>query len=141
MPDIKSAADIARKWARVTPARTEDYKDGVENPLKDWAAETAAAESRYKDGVAKASARGAFGKGVKKAGTAKWKEKATTMGVRRWGEGVQAGESAYASGFSPYADVIARTTLPPRYPKGDSRNIARVSVIAKALRDAKEAAS
>jgi len=141
MADIKSPTDIARKWARVTPARTEDYKLGVENPLKDWASETAAAETRYKDGVAKAAARNAFGKGVKKAGTAKWKEGATTMGVRRWGEGVQAGESAYASGFAPYSEVISRTALPPKYPKGDPRNIARVAAVAKALRDAKEASA
>ena len=138
MADIKSTSDIARKWARVTPARTEDYKEGVENPRTDWEAATAAAENNYKEAVVKAAGRGAYGKGVHAAGTAKWKEKTTTMGVRRWGEGVQAGEASYASGFAPYADVIARTKLPPRYPKGDPRNIERVASIAKALRSAKE---
>lgn len=138
MPTVKSASEIASKWGRVTPGRSEDYQSGVTNPTKDWETNTKAAEDRYKDGVTKASARGAFGKGVAKAGTKKWQEKATTIGVNRWAEGVQAGQDAYAEGFAPYADVISRTTLPARYPKGDSRNINRVTVMAKAMRDKKE---
>ena len=36
---VKSAIDIARKWARVTSGRTEDYEEGVRNPTKDWETE------------------------------------------------------------------------------------------------------
>lgn len=138
MAEIKSVTEIAEKWARVTPGRAEDYQKGIESPRKDWESATAAAEGRYKEGVQKAAARGAFGKGVRAAGTAKWKEKALELGVRRWPEGVQAAQDAYNAGFAPYADVIARTSLPPKYPRGDIRNIARVAAIAKALRDKKE---
>ena len=29
---VKSAAAIAKKWARVTPGRDQDYEDGIRNP-------------------------------------------------------------------------------------------------------------
>jgi hypothetical protein len=50
---------------------------------------------------------------------------------------VQIAKDDYAKGFGPYANVIAATTLPPRYPKGDPRNIERVSAIAQALHQEK----
>ncbi len=138
MPPVKDVSKISEKWARVTPQRTEDYDDGISNPSVDWASATKAAEDRYKEGVQKAVSRGAFGKGVSKAGTEKWQRKAKEVGTRRWGEGVQAAKSDFAAGFAPYAAAIESVKLPPRYPKGDPRNIARVAAIAKALRDKKE---
>ncbi|GAI64762.1 unnamed protein product, partial [marine sediment metagenome] len=67
----KSAIDIAKKWVRVTSERTEDYEEGVNNPAKDWEKETLAAEGRYEAGIKDSIIRKAFGKGVKKVGTAK----------------------------------------------------------------------
>lgn len=138
MASIKSTSDIAAKWQRVTPQRTQDYDDGISNPRSDWETQTKAAEGRWKEGVQKAATRGAFAKGVSGAGTEKWQRKAKEIGTRRWGEGVQAAKDDYQAGFAPYADTIANTKLPPRYPKGDPRNIDRVSAIAKALRTKKE---
>lgn len=137
MPKVKSARATAQKWARVTPQRAEDYQEGVNNPKKDWGDETAAANANYKAGIQKAVAEDRFVKGVQKAGTAKWKEGATTKGVQRWGPGVAIAESKYEAGFAPYVAVIENTELPPRYPKGDPRNIARVAAMAKALHDKK----
>ena len=34
MAEIKSLADIAEKWIRVTPGRVEDYKLGIQNPKR-----------------------------------------------------------------------------------------------------------
>lgn len=138
MPKVKDPSRIATKWARVTPLRTEDYDAGLRDPSSDWQTATAAAEGRYKEGVSKAAARGSFGKGVTKAGTAKWQRRAIDVGTRRWGEGVQAAKGDFQSGFEPYAQVISSTTLPPRYPKGDPRNMERAAVMAKALRAKKE---
>lgn len=135
--NIKATSDISEKWARVTPQRTVDYQKGVQNPVKDWKTATAAAEDSYKSGVAAASAAGRFGKGVAKAGTEKWQAKAVSKGVDRWGPGVQIAKPDYEAGFAPYASAIAALTLPPRYPKGDPRNLDRVSAIAKTLRDKK----
>lgn len=138
MPAIKSVADIARKYARVAPTRTEDYESGVRNPRVDWKTATAAAEPSYKEAVTRAATEGRFGKGVAAAGTEKWQKKAIDKGTQRWGPGVQIAQPDYEKAFAKYRDVIERTTLPPRYPKGDPRNIQRVAAIAKALSDARK---
>lgn len=137
MPVIKSAADIAAKWARVTPERAKDYEEGVRAPKKDWATQTTAAEAAQAEGVRAALERGAFAKGVTKAGTGKWQRKAVEVGTHRWGPGVRAATADFSKGFAPYRDVIERVTLPTRYPKGDPRNIERVAAIAAALHAAK----
>jgi len=134
---IKGLAQIREKYARVTPGRTEDYAAGIGAPRKDWATVTAAAEPAYKAGVQAAMTRGAFGKGVAEAGTAKWQGRSLTVGVERWGPGVLAAVDAYERGFSKYRDVIERLRLPPRYPVGDARNYERVKAIGDALRRAK----
>lgn len=133
MPAVKPVSDIAKKWGRVTPERTQDYQEGVRNPTKDWSQATKNAESVYEEGVKSAITRKAFGKGVDKAGTGKWQKGAIEKGVDRFGPGVQVAQSSYESGVAPYIDTIKSTTLPPRYPKGDPRNIERVRTIAKAL--------
>lgn len=130
---IKSASEIASKWARVTPMRTEDYSQGVQNPQKDWKAETKGAEARYEAGVQAAIQKKRFGKGVDEAGTSKWQEKTIEKGTQRWGPGVQVAQADMAEGFEPYRAVISALTLPAKYPKGDPRNIQRVAAIATAL--------
>jgi len=137
---IASASEIAAKFSRVTPGRTQDYADGVRNPKSDWKTETMAAEPRYKEAVIAAANAGRFGKGVAKAGTDKQMRKSIDIGTQRWGPGVAAAADDYQLGFEPYRNVIASLTLPPRYPTGDPRNIARVAAIAKALNDKKIAA-
>lgn len=131
--DIKAIDRIAEKWARVTPQRTQDYTEGIESPRRDWAAATAAADATYREGVTKAANAGMFAKGVRAAGTPKWQSRARSKGPQRFSEGVQIAQPDYQQGFQPYADTIRSTTLPPRFPKGDPRNLARVAVIATAL--------
>lgn len=137
MPAIRDVAAIAKKWARVTPARADDYRLGVENPKKDYKTATMAAEPAYEAGVQQAIARKAFGKGVAKAGTEKWKKGAVEKGTARFGPGVAVAEPEYMKGFEPYQKVIASLLLPPRRPKGDPANIERVRAIATALHRAK----
>jgi len=137
MPAIKDSTSIARKWATVTPSRSGDYEEGVKNPKRSWANATKKAEDRYKEGVKKAADEGRFGKGVENAGDDKWQRGATEKGVARWGQGVTIAEGEYEKGFAPYAEVIRGTKLPPRYPKGDPRNIQRVTKMAAALHKAK----
>lgn len=137
MPAVKSGSATAAKWSRVSAQRTEDYQQGVAAPRTPWAAATAAAEERYKQGVTEAAGRGAFGKGVRAAGDARWSQKAQAKGPARYAEGVQMSGPDYAAGVQPYLDTIAATTLPPRYPKGDPRNVQRVAVLSAALRKRK----
>lgn len=135
MPKVKS--NYASKWARVTPQRTEDYEQGINNPRVPWAEATIKAAANQAAGVQEAIRDKRFEKGVAKAGDAEWQKGALTKGVSRFGEGVQLAEQKYAANFAPYAAVIEGITLPPRYPKGDPRNIERVKVIAAALRNKK----
>jgi len=137
MPAIRNASEIAEKWARVTPGRAPDYEAGVKSPKKDWESETLKAADAYREGVQAAISEGRFEKGVRKAGTSKWQDRAIRLGVTRWGPGVAAAKDAYAKGFAPYRDIIERIELPPRRPKGDPGNIDRVRVIAMALHEAK----
>lgn len=130
---IKSSSEIASKWARVTPQRSADYAEGVENPKKDWKNETKAAEARYESGVQSAITKKRFGKGVDDAGTSKWQTKTIEKGTQRWGPGVQVAQSDMADGYEPYRATIASLSLPQKYAKGDPRNIQRVSTIATAL--------
>lgn len=133
MPAVKSLDRISSKWARVAAVSQGEYEEGVKNPRVDWAEATKAAEANYERGVQAAIQRKSFGKGVSKAGTAKWQTNTLTKGPSRWAGGIQISEQAYQSGFAPYREVIMRTVLPPRGPKGDPKNIQRVAVLADAL--------
>ena len=133
MAEIKSLSAIGAKWTRVTPGRTEDYKLGIQNPKRDWAAETEASAGNWKAGIDAAQAKGLFEKGVAKAGTKKWQEKALKKGPGRFAEGVYIAGPDYEKGFAPYHEAIARVDLGPRYPRRDPRNIERVKRVVDAL--------
>lgn len=133
MANIKATDRIAEKWARVTPQRTQDYTDGIESPRRPWAEASAAAEETYKQGVVAAANKNRYGKGVRATGNDGWQRRTREKGPQRFAEGVALAQPDYAAGFAPYASVIASTTLPPRFPKGDPRNYARVQAIGTAL--------
>jgi hypothetical protein len=137
MAEIKSIGAIQEKWGRVTPQRSEDYALGIKNPKRDWATSAAASKETHKAAMTAAAANDSYAKGVAKAGTAKWQEKAIKKGPSRFSEGVMIAAGDYGAGFQPYADAIKATTLPPRYPAGDIRNLDRVKVISQALRKKK----
>ncbi len=130
---IRSTAEIASKFAQVTPLRLAEYAAGVANPKVDWEAATKAAAANYKTAVIAAANAGRFEKGVAKSGTAKWQARAIKVGPNRFAEGVADAGPAYQDGFDPYRNVIAGLTLPPRGPTGDPRNIDRVKMVAEAL--------
>lgn len=137
MAEIKSVNQIADKWASVTPQRSKDYADGVKNPRRSWSQGAADAADAYAQGVQDAVSNGRFASGVLAAGDTKWQRKAVTVGVARFGQGVQAAKGDYQAGFAPYVSVIANTDLPPRGAKGDPRNYDRSRVIGEALHAAK----
>lgn len=137
MANVKSPDRVASKWARVTPQRTEDYSQGVQQPRTPWAAAATAANDRYKAGVTEAANANRFAKGIAAAGDARWSQKSLSKGPSRFAEGVALSGPDYQAGVQPYLDVIASVQLPPRGPKGDPRNLQRVAAIATALRKRK----
>lgn len=138
MAKIKDLAKVAEKWTTVTPGRTQDYVDGVNNPRRSWASATAAGEANWKQGVTQAAAKGRFGQGVKKAGDAKWADGVQKKGAGRWGAGVSQSSDRYAAGFQPYHQAIAAVQLPPRGPRRDPRNLDRVKAVVDAVSKVKE---
>lgn len=133
MPAVKSLDRISQKWARVSSVSQPEYEEGVRNPRADWAQMSTAAEANYERGVQQSIQRKSFGKGIAKAGTGKWQERTLAKGPTRWAEGINLSRQAYEQGFAPFREVISRTALPPRGPKGDPKNIQRVATLADAL--------
>jgi len=134
---VPSVSRVAQKWARRAASAAGEYEQGVASTAKSWAGATAAAEKNYVAAVNAAAAAGRFGKGVAKAGDAKWKKNATEKGPTRYAQGVGVAEQDYAGQVGPFLEVIGRTDLPARGPVGSEQNYARVSAIGKALRQAK----
>lgn len=132
MAGIRPLNQIGNKWATVTPGRTADYQRGIENPRRDWEAATAGAEDSYNQGVTQAISEKRFGKGVRAAGTEKWQKNALSKGTQRWGPGVAMAEDAYIAGYAPIHAAIERLVLPPRFPRRDPRNLARVKAVVDA---------
>lgn len=133
MPMVKSAREIAEKFTRVTPGRQDDFTSGVKDPAVDWATAARGAKASFEAGIQDALARDAFSKGVEGAGTDKWRRKVVEVGVGRWGAGVRAAGSDFQTAMEPVVEVIQRTTLPARAPRGDPRNIDRAAAMARAL--------
>lgn len=141
MPTIKNIATIADKWAVVAGRSSDAYQEGIESPRADWHKSALAANNNWKTSTQNAIAQDRFRGGIEKSSTEAWRAGAINKGVSRYSAGVLLGRDAYLKGFQPYADVIARTSLPDRKPKGDPANIQRVSVMSTALHNAKLALS
>lgn len=137
MAEIKSITAIQEKWGRVTPQRSEDYALGIKNPKRDWAQAAGAAKDSHKAAMVNAATNDSYAKGVARAGTARWQDKAIKKGPSRFSEGVVLAAGDYGTAFGPYADTIKATVIPPRFPRGDIRNLERVKVISQALRKKK----
>lgn len=139
MAAIRQAQDIAKKWADVTPGRAAQYEQGVRNPVRDYAANAQAANDAWKGGVQAAVTGDRFKRGVAKAGTAKWQDRAAKLGPGRFGSGVQAAQGDYEAGFAPYREAIAAAALPPRGPRRSPQNLQRVTAMVNAVAARKEA--
>lgn len=132
---IKDVGSLAQKFKMRASAAQGDYKDGVLAAGPDWEANTKAGEENYKIAVNQAAAEGRFGKGVAKAGAAKYVKKAGDLGPQRYATGIGAAEGDWMRGVQPHLQAMASANLPPRRPTGDPGNYARVQFIANLNRD------
>lgn len=131
---VPPVSRVAGKWARRAGSAGEEYKQGVMGTQRSWSAAAQGAEGNYKQGVTAAANAGRFGKGVAKAGDAKWKRGATEKGPDRFAQGVAVAEGDYSSAVAPYLEAIGRVDLPARGPVGADGNYARSAAIGRALR-------
>lgn len=124
---------LANKFATRAGAASNDYKSGVETAGADWEQGAVAGEDNYKAGVNDAMARGAFGKGVRKAGAAKYTKNASTLGPQRYQQGVANAKDEWSKGFAPVAQVLSGLNLPPKGPKRSPANQNRSNMVQTAL--------
>lgn len=110
-----------------------DYEAGVRAPRRPWAEAAAAAEPAYRDGVTAAAAAGRFGRGVRRAGNAKWQQRSIELGVARFPSGVAAASGEWTRGFAPFHQAISAVQLSPRRPKRDPANRQRINQILDAV--------
>jgi hypothetical protein len=135
---VKDTGMIAKKYVTRASGAGADYTTGVQNAGGDWEAATKASELNYEAGVQASIGRKAFGKGVAKAGQAKYVGNAVKLGAGRYPQGVQNAEGAYTAGVQPYLDRIKSLDLPPRGPRRSPQNQARANAVAVALGALKE---
>jgi hypothetical protein len=131
--DVKDMSRISRKWVERASVAGADYQAGTSSPRRSWAQAAAAAESNYKDGVTRAAAAGRFGKGVGKAGDAKFQRGVTEKGVARYPAGVAAASNDFSAGFEPFRAALQSTTLQPRKARRDPSNLQRVAQVVQAM--------
>ncbi len=131
---VKDVGTLAKKFVQRAAAAAGDYKDGVMGAGGDWETNTKAAEDNYAAGVQAAIGDKRFGRGVTRAGGAKFSSRAASLGAQRYPSGIQAAEGAWGQGAQPFLQAIAGMVLPPRRPKGDPGNQARANAVATMLR-------
>jgi hypothetical protein len=130
---IKSTADIAKKWAEVTPGRQTYYQQGVANAGPTWEKGATDAAAAFDAAVKAGNIKQLFVGGIKKAGGAKYQDMAVNKGAGRFSDGVTKGAPYFQTGFDPYQAVIAGITLQARAPRGSASNYQRVTQVASAL--------
>ncbi len=130
---IKSTADIAKKWAEVTPGRAGYYTAGVIGAGADWEKGALDAQANYKAAVTSGNIGAMWAGGIRKATGAKYEAMAKGKGSDRFSSGVTAGAPYFTSGFEPFQAAIAGSTLPARQPRGNPANMQRSSTMAAIL--------
>ncbi len=130
---VKSAADIAKKWANVTPARASYYESEAPAAAAEWEANTTAAGGTYKAGISVAGIEKRFVGGVKRAGAAKFGRKVKDVGVARYAPGVAAAQEDMSKGVADYVSVLDGFEIPDRGPRGSAGNYAIVEKVGSAL--------
>lgn len=123
---VRSAAESAAKFKTRAAAASNDYAAGVRGAGGRWAAGAEAAEDAWATGTQEAIASRRFGKGVRKAGAAKYEQNATTLGPQRFAQGVQNAEGAYSAGVQPFIAAMSSAQLPPKGARGSAQNVSRV---------------
>lgn len=132
-PTVKSKEKTVKKWVEVTPGRSTYYETETPLAAEKWESETKLAASTFKTAVAAADIDKRFKGGVGRAGSAKFSRKVLSVGVSRYGPGIEAAETDYDTGVEWVLSEIAATEIPSRKPRGDIGNWDRSKKIGDAL--------
>jgi len=130
---VKSASEVAQKWADVTPGKAGYYEAEAPAAGAEWEANTVASGGTYKAAISAAGIQDRFVGGVRRAGAAKFARKVKDVGVARYGPGVAAAKADMAAGVEPYLSVLEGLEIPDRGPRGSPANYAIVQKVGDAL--------
>jgi len=130
---VKSASEIAEKWASVTPGRASYYASEAPEAGGKWEERTSASGGVYLAAISAAGISDRFVGGVKRAGAAKFARKVRDVGVARYAPGVAAAKEDFARGFADYQAVLDGLEIPDRGPRGSPGNYAIVEKVGSVL--------
>jgi cytochrome c551/c552 len=129
---VPSAAEVAKKWADVTPARAPYYESETPKASSKWEADAAGAANIYKTAVQAANIGQMFAGGIK-GKAAKFARKVKDVGVARYGPGISAAQGDMQAGVSAPLDELSKIEIPDRGPRGSPGNYAIVQKIGDPL--------
>lgn len=134
---MKSAQSAAQKFVERASGASGDYVKGAQETSKDQAALAIAAKAIYQQALTASFGRGAFEKGLQKSGKGGWLAGVTAKGGERFAGGVATSAGKYATESGRYDSARSAANSLPRGIKGSATNIARVTAVVGALRQAK----
>ncbi len=134
---MKSASSAAMKFVERAGAASGDYVKGAQETSKDQASRAIAAKAIYQQSLTASFARGSYEKGLSKSGKGGWLKGVQEKGMNRFGEGVAASASKYATESGKYDSARSAADNLPRGLKGSATNLAKVAAVVNALRTAK----
>lgn len=130
--NVRPVEQSMEKWERNSQNAGDDYLTGAENPRRSWADTASASEGNYKTQVINAANAGRFGKGIKKAGNAKWIGAIRRKGKANYQTGTMGAGSDWAAGAKPYLATVGALTLKPRGAKNSAQNYERSQAVGTA---------
>lgn len=123
------------KYSSRASGAAGDYLKGSQAPRRSQSQAAVAAAGNYSTGVSEAISRGAFEKGLQRAGDQKWLKGIQEKGRTRYQQGVSLAADSWRSGFQPFAAALQGLELGPKGPKGT--NYDRVQQVGELLRNTK----
>lgn len=135
--EVRNIQESQTKFAQRAAAAQGDYQRGVANAGGKWAAGVAASEDAWQAGVQEAVAQRRYGAGARRAGPAKYQDRAAKLGPGRFATGVQEGASEWGKNFQPFASALAGADPGPRGMRGSAQNYERARRVGELMRRTK----
>lgn len=134
---MKSAQDVAKKFAERAAAASGDYVTGAESTTKDQASAAIASAEVHKAATIASLNRGDYAKGLQRSGKDGWLKGVKSKGATRFAEGASQAQGKYAERSAPYDAARNSASSMPRGLKGSATNMARVTKVVSELRTKK----
>jgi hypothetical protein len=132
--DVRPVADSQAKFATRAAAAAPEYQKGVANAGGRWQAGVNASEDAWASGTQEAIANRRYGAGARKAGPAKYQDRASKLGPDRFRTGVNEGAPEWGRNFAPFASELSGMPLEPRGMRGSEQNFQRSRAVGQRLR-------